>query len=135
MFKIVEKYNDWQSKSQEGDYITQCNKDWCDKFPEIRLFKLGSDTTASSRKWEYSYNKKTDVCEIDMDLVIEKGESWTIEFEMSFTEKDSNIHEEKVYAKKNINWETLNNELKKVTGWIRKWKNEFEKESGIKIEN
>jgi hypothetical protein len=126
--------------TKSSDIIRTKHLDWLDKFPELKMLKLNSDYYDKTWNWLYSLNKKTDDINIDLFIEIEKKEMFNISFELIMECEDeylvnnkndkSHIQDEKHYEKKNLNWEELNFQLKKVCEYIRIWNRDFEKENG-----
>lgn len=142
----IDKFEDWmpfynKDINVSSDEIMKIYKEFCEKYPEIRMLKLESDYSNGTRYWLYSLNKKSDTINIDLFLEISKKNNWSLNFELVMECEDeylvnnktdkSYTQDEKHFEKMNLNWDELNFNMKKVFEWVRKWNLDFFKENGF----
>jgi hypothetical protein len=130
----IDKFDKFFESNTEDkfDKVKSHNKEWCGKYPELKMFKLEYDSNekSSDYNWLYSLNKKHDSINVDLFIEINYSKSWKIDFEMvieSSDDSNSLYQDEKHHTKSNLTYEELETELNKVCSYIRKWNREYHK--------
>jgi hypothetical protein len=137
---MIDNFKDWLPFSKNdtisNDDIIKYHNEFSKRYPELKKMKLESDYYNKTKYWSYSMKNIVKDLNIEIYLEISRKENWSFTFELiskSNINEMSFMQEDKIFEKKNVDWEELNFNLQKVILYLRKWNKEFSKEFGFSL--
>jgi hypothetical protein len=121
---MVKKFGVYVKESLDMDTVFERNhSQWCNIYPDLKLFTLETDYTNDSLVWLYSFNKNIGTLNVDMFLEIRKSDSWELAFELiqTATDDEDHIEQEKHYHKKAMMMDKFQSEMAKICRYIQTW--------------